>query len=151
MIQTRHLFTIKAEVPRIDDLGLTPYGHRRIASVTGGHFQGDRLRGTVQPSPGGDWLLLRSDAVLMLDVRITLKTEDDQLIYMSYKGMRHGPAEVIERLNRGEAVDPSTYYVRSTPLFETASPKYQWLNKLMAVASGRREASGPTYEVFELL
>jgi hypothetical protein len=119
--------------------------------VTGGHFQGDRLRGTVQPSPGGDWLLLRSDAVLMLDVRITLKTEDDQLIYMSYKGMRHGPAEVIERLNRGEAVDPSTYYFRSTPLFETASPKYQWLNKLMAVASGRREASGPTYEVFELL
>jgi hypothetical protein len=87
----------------------------------------------------------------MLDVRITLKTEDDQLIYMSYKGMRHGPAEVIERLNRGEAVDPSTYYFRSTPLFETASPKYQWLNKLMAVASGRREASGPTYEVFELL
>ena len=133
MIQTRHLFTIKAEVLRIDDLGLTPYGHRRIASVTGGHFQGDRLRGTVQPSPGGDWLLLRSDAVLMLDVRITLKTEDDQLIYMSYKGMRHGPAEVIERLNRGEAVDPSTYYFRSTPLFETASPKYQWLNKLMAV------------------
>jgi len=132
-------------------LELTPYGHRRIASVTGGHFQGDRLRGTVQPSPGGDWLLLRSDAVLMLDVRITLKTEDDQLIYMSYKGMRHGPAEVIERLNRGEAVDPSTYYFRSTPLFETASPKYQWLNKLMAVASGRREASGPTYEVFELL
>jgi hypothetical protein len=87
----------------------------------------------------------------MLDVRITLKTEDDQLIYMSYKGMRHGPAEVIERLNRGEVVDPSTYYFRSTPLFETASPKYQWLNKLMAVASGRREASGPTYEVFELL
>ncbi|HAB48737.1 MAG TPA: DUF3237 domain-containing protein, partial [Lautropia sp.] len=107
--------------------------------------------GTVQPSPGGDWLLMRSDAVLMLDVRITLKTDDEQFIYMSYKGMRHGPAEVIERLNKGEAVDPSSYYFRSTPLFETASPKYQWLNKLMAVASGRREASGPTYEVFEVL
>jgi len=151
MIQTRHLFTISIEVPRIDDLGHTPFGHRRIASVVGGHFQGDRLQGSLQPSPGGDWLLLRSDGVLMLDVRITLKTDDHQLIYMTYKGMRHGPAEVIERVNRGEAVDPDSYYFRSTPLFETASTKYQWLNKLMAVASGRREPTGPIYEVYELL
>ncbi|MBU6381642.1 MAG: DUF3237 domain-containing protein [Betaproteobacteria bacterium] len=151
MIAMRHLFTLRAEVPRIEDFGQTPYGHRRIASVAGGHFQGDRLRGTIQPTPGGDWLLLRNDGVLMLDVRISLKTDDDQLIYMSYKGMRHGPTEVIERLNRGEAVEPSAYYFRSTPLFETASPQYQWLNKLMAVASGRRESTGPIYEVFELL
>ena len=89
MIAMRHLFTLRAEVPRIEDFGQTPYGHRRIASVAGGHFQGDRLRGTIQPTPGGDWLLLRNDGVLMLDVRISLKTDDDQLIYMSYKGMRH--------------------------------------------------------------
>lgn len=151
MIQTRHLFTIHIDVPRIDDLGPTPYGHRRIASVAGGRFQGDRLQGTVQPSPGGDWLLLRQDGVLMLDVRITLKTDDDQFIYMTYKGMRHGPPEVMERLNRGEAVDPGSYYFRSTPLFETASAKYQWLNRLMALASGRRESTGPIYEVYEVV
>ena len=67
------------------------------------------------PSPAGDWLLLRRDGVLQLDVRITLKTHDDHLVYMSYRGMRHGPAWVIEQLNKGEKVDPSQYYFRSTP------------------------------------
>jgi hypothetical protein len=151
MIQTRHLFTITIDVPRVVDLGPTPNGHRRIATVAGGSFKGERMNGTIQPSPGGDWLLLRPDGVLVLDVRLTLETDDQQLVYMTYRGLRHGPADVIARLNRGEAVDPSTYYFRTTPLFETSSQKYDWLNRIMAVSTGRREPSGPVYEVFELL
>jgi len=151
MIQTRHLFTIVIEVPRIVDVGATPNGHRRIATVSGGTFEGERLNGTIQPSPGGDWLLLRPDGALVLDVRLTLETDDGQLIYMTYRGLRHGPAEVIARLNRGESVDPTTYYFRTTPVFETAAAKYDWLNRIVAVASGRREASGPVYEVYEVL
>jgi hypothetical protein len=58
MIQTRHLFTLTGEVARIVDLGTTPNGSRRIANVTGGAFKGERLSGTIQPAPGGDWLLL---------------------------------------------------------------------------------------------
>ena len=151
MIQTRHLFTLTIEVPRVVDLGATPNGHRRIATVGGGSFVGDRLRGTIQPSPGGDWLLLRPDGALVLDVRLTLETDDAHLIYMTYRGLRHGPADVITRLNRGEAVDPASYYFRTTPVFETASTKYDWLNRVVAVATGRREASGPIYEVYEVL
>jgi hypothetical protein len=150
MIQTRHLFTISIEVPRIADLGTTPYGQRRIATVGGGTFTGERLRGTIQPSPGGDWLLLRTDGVLVLDVRLTLETDDRQLIYMTYRGMRHGPAEVMARLNRGEAVDPASYYFRTLPLFETASAKYEWLNRMVCVATGRREPAGPVYDVYEV-
>jgi len=138
-------------VPSIVDLGATPLGHRRIAQVTGGNFAGDRLRGTVHAGPGGDWLLLRNDGVLMLDVRLTLETDDKQLIYMSYRGMRHGPKEVMERLGRGEAVDPSSYYFRALPSFETASEKYGWLNRAMFVSTGFRQASGPTYDVYEVL
>jgi hypothetical protein len=151
MIQTRPLFTITLEVPRIVDLGATPNGHRRIATVTGGKFEGERLRGTVQATPGGDWILVRPDGATVLDVRLTLETDDQQLIYMTYRGLRHGPAEVMARLAKGEAVDPSSYYFRTTPAFETASKKYDWLNRIIAVATGRREASGPVYEVFEVL
>jgi hypothetical protein len=151
MIQTRHLFTITIEVPRVVDLGATPNGQRRIATVSGGTFQGERLNGTIHPSPGGDWLLLRPDGVLVLDVRLTLETGDEQLIYMTYRGVRHGPADVMARLNRGEAVDPATYYFRTTPVFETASAKYEWLNRIVAVATGRRETTGPVYEVHEVL
>ena len=111
--------------------------------MTGGTFEGEELRGTVLPSPGGDWLLLRRDGILQLDVRLTLKTDDDHLIYMSYRGMRHGPAWVIEQLNKGEKVDPSQYYFRTTPWFETSSEKYRFLNRIVCVATGRRDPTGP--------
>ena len=151
MIETRPIFSMTLTVPSIVDLGATPLGQRKIAQVTGGTFVGDRLRGTVHAGPGGDWLLLRNDGVLTLDVRLTLETDDQQLIYMSYKGMRHGPKEVMDRLNRGEAVDPTSYYFRSVPVFETSSEKYSWLNRLVAIATGQREASGPIYDVHEVL
>jgi hypothetical protein len=151
MIQTRHLLTLTADVPRIVDLGATPTGTRRIATVTGGTFKGERLSGTIQPAPGGDWLLVRPDGATILDVRVTLETDDRQLIYMTYRGIRHGPADVMARLANGEVVDPASYYFRTTPLFETAAPKYDWLNRIVAVASGRREKSGPVYEVYEVL
>jgi Protein of unknown function (DUF3237) len=151
MIQTRHLFTLTAEVPKITDLGATPNGSRRIATVAGGTFKGERLGGTIQPAPGGDWLLVRPDGATILDVRLTLETDDRQLIYMTYRGVRHGPADVMARLAKGEPVDPASYYFRTTPLFETAAQKYDWLNRIVAVASGRREKSGPVYEVYEVL
>lgn len=151
MIQTRHIFQIVLTVPNIVDLGQTPVGGRKIANVTGGTFEGDRIRGTVKAAPGGDWLLMRPDDVLTLDVRLILETDDNQLIYMSYRGLRHGPKEVMARLNKGEKVDAAEYYFRTTPVLETASEKYSWLNKIICVATGRREAAGPIYDVHEVL
>ncbi len=150
-LRTAHLFTIWLEVDAIKDLGATPYGNRRIAAVKGGRFEGEELRGTVEPAPAGDWLLQRRDGVLMLDVRLTLRTQDDALIYMTYRGMRHGPQWVMDRLNKGEKVDPSEYYFRTAPMFETASEKYSFLNRIMSIGVGRREAAGPIYDVFQVL
>jgi hypothetical protein len=149
-VKTEFLFKIQFEVPPPLDLGETPYGRRRIARVTGGTFEGLKLKGSVLDG-GGDWLLLRRDGVLQLDVRVALETDDKQHIYMSYRGYRHGPKEVIERLNKGEIVDPSLYYFRSTPYFETGSEKYAWMNGICAVAVGARLATGPVYEVFQVL
>ena len=151
MIKTRLLFELSLSVPEIVDLGQTPLGNRKIATVAGGHFEGDRIKGNVMPSPGGDWLLLRADNVLTLDVRLTLKTNDDALIYMHYKGLRHGPLEVMSRLAKGELVDPDSYYFRMTPSFETASEKYAWINRIVCIATGHRLATGPIYKVFEVL
>ena len=147
-----HLFTLSLAVdPAIVDVGETPYGRRRIATVTGGTFEGQEIRGTVLPAPAGDWLLLRRDGILMLDVRLTLRTHDEHLIYMSYRGMRHGPAWVIEALNKGERVDPGQYYMRITPTFETASEKYRFLNRIVCVGTGRRDPGGPVYDIFHIL
>jgi len=149
-IKTELLFKIVFDVPSILDVGETPYGRRRIARVAGGTFEGPKMNGRVLDG-GGDWLLLRHDGVLQLDVRVVLETDDRQHIYMAYRGYRHGPKDVIERLNKGETVDPSLYYFRSTPYFETASEKYAWLNGICAVATGARLSCGPTYHVFQVM
>ena len=112
-------------------------GDRRVVAVTGGSFEGPRLKGIVEPG-GSDWILGRPDGSLRLDVRLTLRTEDGALIGMTYAGYRHGPAAVIERLNRGEAVDPGLIYFRSVPRFETAAPQLRWLMEHIFVASGVR-------------
>jgi hypothetical protein len=123
---------------------------RLLMTLEVGHFEGPRLRGKVLPG-GGDWTLLRADGVLELDLRVTLETDDGALIHMASFGLRHGPPEVIAALARGETVDPSTYYFRTTPRFETAHPKYAFLNRLLAVSSGDRRAAGPIYTIDEIL
>jgi Protein of unknown function (DUF3237) len=149
-IRTTHLFTVTLQVGEIQNLGKTPLGERRVAVVEGGSFEGPKLKGTVLKG-GSDWLLIRPDGATQLDVRLTLKTHDGELIGMTYRGFRHGPAAVIDRLNRGEKVDPSEYYFRTAPFFETASTTYGWLNRIVAVATGHRLPEGPVYHVFEVL
>jgi steroid delta-isomerase-like uncharacterized protein len=138
--------TMDAEV---DDVGLTPLGHRRIVRVTGGRFAGPKLRGTVLPG-GGDWLVERRDGTRVLDVRITLKTDDGHLIYAHYPGLFHATPAVMDRLARGEMVDTSEYYFRTAPLFETASATYDWLNRVLAVGIGRRTPRQVSYTVYAI-
>ena len=95
------------------------------------------------PDGSADWLLLRADGVLELDLRATLRTDDGALISMRSFGLRHGPSEVMAAIGRGETVNPATYYFRTTPRFETAHPAYTFLNRLVAVASGDRRPEGP--------
>src|SRR5262249_34675481 len=102
--------------------------------------------------PGGaDWTLLRPDGVLELDLRITLATDDGALIHVTSFGIRHAAHDVMAALARGETVDPDTYYFRTTPRFETAAPKYAFLNRVLAVASGDRRPSGPIYTIEAIL
>jgi hypothetical protein len=70
---------------------------------------------------------------------------------MTYRGLRFGPPDIMAKLEKGEVVDPASYYFRTNPVFETAAPRYDWLNRLLAVGIGHRRADGPIYSVFEIL
>src|SRR5271163_471832 len=118
-VRTRPLFVMRLDVRKLQIVGATPGSYRRIGVVYGGVFEGERLSGEVLEG-GSDWQAVRPDGATTLDVRVVLKTHDDALIAMTYRGLRHGPADVIERVERGEVVDPTAYYFRINPLFETA-------------------------------
>jgi hypothetical protein len=149
-IRTSHLFTLKLAVSGMQPVGETPAGNRRVGLVAGGTFEGPKLRGTVLPG-GADWIINRSDGVTTLDVRLVLETHDKAAIGMTYRGLRHGPADVMAKVNGGEFVDPALYYFRTSVAFETAAPQYAWLNKVIAVGTGSRPPEGPVYDVFEVL
>jgi len=150
-LQSSPLFDIALTLHPAHDVGVTPVGTRRIVPVSGGMFIGERLRGIVLPNAGADWVLVRNDGSVQLDVRLTLKTDDEALIYMSYRGIRHSSPEVAQQLMRGDRVDPSEYYFRTTPVFETSHERYEWLNNIICVAVGERLASEVRYKVFEIL
>lgn len=149
-IRIRHLFNMVLQVSGMQPLGMTPNGNRRVGLVAGGTFTGERLRGTVLPG-GADWIIARPDGCTTLDVRLVLETDDGARIGMLYRGLRHGPTEVMQRLDHGEAVDPSEYYFRTAIMFETAAEKYDWLNRIFAIGTGSRPPEGPIYQVYEVL
>jgi hypothetical protein len=131
------------------ELGETPQGRRRIINITGGSFRGERLSGRVLAG-GADWQVIRPDGVADLDARYTLETSDGALIYVRNHGYRHGPADVLKKLAAGEDVDPSLYYMRTAPLFETGDARYAWLNRMICVGTGARRKSSVHLEIFEI-
>jgi hypothetical protein len=150
-LKVRPIFTLLLDVQPAINVGKTPGVDRRVGVITGGRFEGERLRGTLLPG-GSDWQAIRpGDGAWLLNVRIVLKTDDDAIIGMSYPGLRHGPKEVLDRIARGEVVKATDYYLRISATFETASEKYGWLNNIISVGVGHRLPEGPIYQMFEVL
>jgi hypothetical protein len=149
-LNLRSLFRAEITLAPPQELGATPLGRRRIIGITGGRFAGERLSGRVLAG-GADWQVIREDGVADLDARYTLETGDGALIYVRNRGYRHGPRDILDRLAAGESVDPSLYYMRTTPLFETGDARYEWLNRIVCVARGARRAAAVELEVFEVL
>jgi hypothetical protein len=148
-VRTRPLFLLRETVPPLMVVGQTPNAFRRIGVITGGSFEGERLSGEVLT--GNDWQDVRKDSCIKLDVRLVLKTNDGALIVMTYQCLRAGTPDVMEKLDKGENVDPTSYYFRMNPMFETNSKKYGWMNRIIAVGIGHRPPDGPVYSIFEIL
>ncbi|MFV0297985.1 MAG: DUF3237 domain-containing protein [Hyphomicrobiaceae bacterium] len=149
-IRSQFLFKLTASVNRLCDVGAVPAGTRHVDLLGAGTFEGPRLKGELLDG-GLDMKTIRADGAVIPNVRLVLKTDDDALIFMHYTGIRCGPPEVMARIAAGEVVDPKDYYHRSTPYFETASPKYAWLNRIVSVGHGWRQGDRAGYDVFEIL
>lgn len=148
--ELRFAFEIEVEVGVPLDLGQTQNGHRRVIPIAGGRVSGPRLQGRVLPV-GADWQILRPDGTADLDARYTLQTDAGALIYVVNRGVRHGPPEVLAALNRGDRVDPASYYFRSAASFETSAPEHAWLTRAIIVCVGERYPDKVVIRFWELL
>jgi hypothetical protein len=152
-ITTAHLFDIVVDLsPRLN-IGSGPFGQRILFGAAGGSFDGPKLRGDVLPG-GGDWALVRPDGALTLDVRLTLRTHDDALVHMTYGGRWITPPELradIADPGKRYQVDPTQYYFRTNPLFETGAKQYAWLNDIVCVGAGYLIDGGIAYKVSQVL
>jgi hypothetical protein len=138
--------TLTVDFRGMTTIGETPAGLRRIAPVTGGNFTGDRLSGTV--IGGADWVINRPDGVMVIDVRLTLKTDDGALVYLTYQGRFLAEPEVMARFARGAVLDPSEYSLAIVARLESGDARYRWLNDAVVVGTGEQTASGPVYSLF---
>jgi hypothetical protein len=149
MIELRSLFELKATVdsPQIVD---GPLGQRLFIPVTGGTLRGDRISGVLQGG-GSDFQLIRRDGVAELDVRVTILTDDGVTIQLKGHGIRHTSPEVFARIMSGAEVDPAEYYFREALFFEAPPGKYDWLNRIIAIAKGGRLKSCVLIDAYEVL
>ncbi|MGY2029810.1 DUF3237 domain-containing protein [Nocardia gipuzkoensis] len=148
-IETRPLFDVVVDLAPPLHIG----NGRVLFGAAGGSFEGPRLRGAVVPG-GGDWALFRQDGTMTLDVRLTLRTDDDALVLMTYGGRWTIPADVRDRIGdpaTRHLVDPGRYYFRTSPVFETDARDYLWLNDIVCVGSGYPVEGGIAYRVFEVV
>jgi hypothetical protein len=133
--------------------GNGPLGQRVLFGAAGGVFQGPAVRGTIVPG-GGDWTLFRPDGVMTLDVRLTLRTDDDALLHMTYGGRWVVPPELGSAMAdpaQRHSIDPSKYYFRTNPLFETGAPQYAWMNDIVCVGVGYLVEGGIAYKISKVV
>lgn len=148
--QLEFAFEARAEVGVPQEIGITPHGRRRVIPVLGGRFEGPQIRGRILPG-GADWQILRADGTAELDARYTLETDRGALVYVSNRGIRSGPPEVLERLNSGQTVDPGSYYFRTVARFETGAPECQWLTRAIFLSAAERYPDQVVVRFWKLL
>lgn len=135
-----HFADLEVELGEIMEVGSGRAGARRIIPIVGGSVKGEKISGKIL-NLGADWQTIFSDKLAELDTRYAFKTDDGALIEVINFGYRHGPAEVLERISKGEEVDPDSYYMRTHARLETGDERYNWVNRMLFVGTGERRQS----------
>jgi hypothetical protein len=144
----KRVYRLEATVGEPLDLGDLARGRRRIVPLTSGTFAGPELNGTLLPGSSADWQVVLPDGTALGDIRYTLQTNGGDLLYVQSRGVRHGSAEVLERLARGEDVDATEYTFRTSTQIEAAAPELDWLNRGVFISVGGRKTGGVIYETY---
>ena len=149
-IQTKYVFTITARIADVTSAGDIGTGVRRIIPIIGGEVRGERVNGKVLGF-GADFQIIRPNELIELEAKYAFETDDGAVVYVENKGIRFGPVDLLQKLKRGEPVDPKLIYFRTVPKFETGSEKYRWLMEHIFIASAARHADRVVIDVYQVL
>jgi hypothetical protein len=150
VLQTRYVFTITAHIGSVTSAGDIGTGVRRIIPITGGEVKGQDINGQICAF-GADFQIIRPNELIELEAKYAFATDDGAVIYVENRGIRFGPVELLQKLKRGEPVDPKLIYFRTVPKFETGSEKYRWLMESLFVGSAARHADRVVVDVHQVL
>ena len=149
-LETKYVFTITAHIGPVTTAGDIGHGVRRIIPIIGGEVRGPNVNGKVLAF-GADFQIVRPNELIDLEAKYAFETDDGATVYVENRGIRFGPVELLQRLKRGEAVDPKLIYFRTVPKFETGHEKYRWLMEHIFVGSAARHADRVVIDVHQVV
>src|ERR1700685_4832990 len=149
VLETKYVFTITARIGGVTTAGDIGQGVRRIIPITGGEVRGE-INGKVCAF-GADFQIIRPNRLIELEAKYAFETDDGAVVYVENKGIRFGPVDLMQRLKRGEPVDPKLIYFRTAPKFETGSARYRWLMENLFIGSAARHADRVVIDVYMVL
>src|SRR6266576_1217782 len=149
-LQTKYAFTITAHIGGVTSAGDIGHGVRRIIPITGGEVRGEGISGKICAF-GADFQIIRPNELIELEAKYAFETDDGAVVYVENRGIRFGPVELLQKLKRGQPVDPKLIYCRTSPKFETGAEKYRWLMQRLFVGSAARHADRVVIDVYEVM
>jgi hypothetical protein len=149
-LDTRYVFTLTVRIAGVTSAGEIGTGVRRIIPITGGEVRGEKVNGKVLPL-GADFQIIRPNELIELEAKYAFETDDGAVVYVENKGLRFGPVDLLQKLKRGEPVDPKLIYFRTVPKFETGAPNYRWLMENLFIGSAARHADRVVIDVHQVL
>ena len=149
-LQTKYVFSLAIKVGAPIVAGDTGHGVRRIIPILGGEVRGEGMKGTIFPV-GADFQVIRPNGFTELEAKYAFEMDDCAIVYIENTGIRFGPKQLLDRIAKGEIVDPALIYFRSVPKFETGSEKYRWLMQNLFIGVGARHPDRVEIDVHQVL
>jgi Protein of unknown function (DUF3237) len=149
-LQTKYVFSLAIKVGAPIVAGDHGHGVRRIIPILGGEVRGEGMKGTIFPV-GADFQVIRPNGFTELEAKYAFEMDDGAIVYIENIGIRFGPKELLDRIAKGEMVDPTLIYFRSMPKFETGAEKYRWLVENLFVGVGTRHPDRVEIDVHQVL
>jgi hypothetical protein len=149
-LQTKYVLSLAIKVGAPIVAGDFGYGVRRIIPILGGDVRGEGIKGSIFPL-GADFQTVRPNGLTELEAKYAFKMDDGAIVYIENIGIRFGPKQLLDRIAKGEIVDPALIYFRSVPKFETGAENYRWLMENLFVGVGARYPDRVEIDVHQVL